>query len=110
MAKLAAVNDNNFETEVLALSKEKPVLVDFWAAWCGPCKMLAPTVEQIAVEKGENLKVVKLDVDDNPGVAGKYGILRIPTLILFKDGKVAAQLVGNQPKGNILAKLEPLLA
>ncbi len=109
MAKPSAVTDNSFEQEVIASSSEKPVLVDFWAAWCGPCKMLSPTVEQIANEKGEKLKVVKVDVDENPNIASRYQILSIPTLILFKDGKPAAQLVGNQPKANILAKVDPHL-
>jgi len=109
MAKPSAVTDNSFEQEVIASSNEKPVLVDFWAAWCGPCKMLSPTVEQIANEKGEKLKVVKVDVDENPNIASRYQILSIPTLILFKDGKPAAQLVGNQPKANILAKVDPHL-
>jgi thioredoxin 1 len=109
MAKPNAVTDNSFEQEVIASSNEKPVLVDFWAAWCGPCKMLSPTVEQIANEKGEKLKVVKVDVDENPNIASRYQILSIPTLILFKDGKPAAQLVGNQPKANILAKVDPHL-
>jgi thioredoxin 1 len=107
MSKPAAVTDSTFQQEVINGSNDKPVLVDFWAAWCGPCKMLAPTIEQIAEEKAGSLKVVKLDVDDNPEVAGKYGILSIPTMILFKDGKPAAQLVGNQPKARILSQLDP---
>ncbi|NWJ48034.1 MAG: thioredoxin [Chloroflexi bacterium] len=110
MAKPAVVSDNTFQQEVINASNEQPVLVDFWATWCGPCKMLSPTLEQIADEKIGKLKVVKMDVDDNPEVASKFGILSIPTMILFKNGKPAAQLVGNQPKARILSQIDPLLS
>jgi len=106
MAKPAAVTDSTFQQEVLNVSATQPVLVDFWAEWCGPCKMLGPTVEQIAEENGDKLKVVKVDVDSNPQVASKFGILSIPTLILFKDGKPAVQLVGNQSKVRILSQIQ----
>ncbi|MEI7556930.1 thioredoxin [Candidatus Chlorohelix sp.] len=110
MAKPAVVSDNTFQQEVINASNEQPVLVDFWATWCGPCKMLSPILEQIADEKIGKLKVVKMDVDDNPEIASKFGILSIPTMILFKNGDKVAQLVGNQPKARILSQIEPLLS
>ena len=84
--------DSNFETDVL--SSERPVLVDFWAAWCAPCRMLAPTVEAVAEKYATNARVVKLNVDDNPSVSQRYGIKGIPTLILFKNGKEEERIVG----------------
>ena len=86
----------NFETEVL--KSEKPVLVDFWAPWCGPCRMLAPILAEIAEEKGNTVKVGKVNVDEEPDLAAKYGISGIPAMLLFKDGKVAATSVGFKPK------------
>jgi thioredoxin 1 len=88
----AVVTDKTFETEVLK-SKE-PVVVDFFAEWCGPCKAMAPALDQVATEMAGKIKVVKLDVDQNPGTTMKYGIRAMPTLMIFKDGKVAAQHVG----------------
>jgi len=87
-----SVSDKTFESEVLKSSE--PVLVDFFAEWCGPCKAMAPALEQLAAEMKGKVKVVKLDVDQNPGVTSRYGIRAMPTLMLFKDGKVAAQHVG----------------
>lgn len=86
------VSDNTFEAEVLKSSE--PVLVDFFAEWCGPCKAMAPALDQVAAEMKGKVKVVKLDVDQNPAVTGEYGIRAMPTLMLFKDGKVAAQHTG----------------
>ena len=86
----------NFEAEVL--KSDKPVLVDFWASWCGPCRMLAPVLAEVAAEKGDKIKVGKVNVDEEPELAAKYGISGIPAMLLFKDGKVAATSVGFKPK------------
>ena len=97
--KVAEVGDQNFETEVL--NSPVPVLVDFWAAWCAPCRMLAPVVEAIAEQYDGQAKVVKLNVDENTLTSGKYNIKGIPTLLLFKDGVIKEQIVGNTTKGTI---------
>jgi thioredoxin 1 len=101
-----AVNDASFEKDVVEASKTQPVMVDFWADWCRPCHMLSPTVEEIAREHVGKLKVVKLNVDENINAAGKFNIRGIPTLLVFKGGQVADQIVGAQPKENILKVLE----
>ena len=93
------VTDESFQTDVLGA--DKPVLVDFWAEWCGPCKMIAPVLEEIAIEYGEKLKVCKMDVDANPDTAPKYGIRGIPTLILFNNGDVAGTKVGAVSKSQL---------
>jgi thioredoxin 1 len=101
------VNDGTFEQEVL--QSEQPVLVDFWAAWCGPCRALAPIVDQIAAEYTGKLKVMKMDVDKNAATPGRYGIRGIPALLIFKGGKVAEQIVGYVPKDTIDKSLAKVL-
>ena len=98
------VSDSSFEKEVL--SSSKPVLVDFWAEWCAPCRMLAPKVAAVAEHYGENASVVKLNVDDNPSTAQRYGIKGIPTLILFREGKEVERVVGSTSKESITRMIE----
>jgi thioredoxin 1 len=105
---ITEVTDINFQAEVL--EADTPVLVDFWAPWCGPCRMVAPVLEEMAGERGEALKIVKLNVDDNQQTAATYEVLSIPTLILFKSGAVAAKVIGAMPKKRLEAELEPALA
>lgn len=93
------ISDDNFETEVL--SSEIPVLVDFWATWCGPCKAIAPMLDELAAEYSGQLKIGKVNVDDNPKTPGKYGVRGIPTLILFKGGEIVEQVVGAVPKSQL---------
>jgi thioredoxin 1 len=107
MSQALAVTDQNFENEVL--QSATPVLVDFWATWCGPCRAVAPILDELSVEYANKLKVTKVDVDSNPNVSVKYGIRSIPTLLLFKDGKVVAQVVGAMSKQQLLLKLQPHL-
>lgn len=95
----AKVTDASFKSDVL--DSNLPVVVDFWAEWCGPCRMIAPALEEISKEMEGKVKIVKLNVDENPGTAGQFGIRSIPTLLLFKDGKQAAQMVGAKPKGEL---------
>ncbi len=102
------VNDNNFQAEVI--ESDTPVLVDFWAPWCGPCRMVAPVLEEIAQEKGDALKIVKLNTDENQQTAVAYEVLSIPTLILFKNGQIAKKVIGAYPKRKLEAELEPALA
>ena len=90
-------NDNNFKEEVL--NSDQPVLVDFWAAWCGPCKLLGPTIEELHKEMGDKVKIGKVNVDENQALAAAYGIMSIPTVIILKGGKIVEQFIGMQPKG-----------
>jgi thioredoxin 1 len=102
-----AVTDNDFATEVLESSL--PVLVDFWAEWCGPCRMIAPIVEEIGAENADKLKVVKLNVDENPGTARDYGIMSIPTLLVFRGGQAEKRIVGAKGKAQLLADLADVI-
>jgi thioredoxin 1 len=102
------VTDGNFQAEVI--EADKPVLVDFWAPWCGPCRVIAPSLEEIAEEK-DDLRIVKLNVDDNQATAARYDVMSIPTLILFKNGEVAHKIIGALPKSRLVQELEaPLTA
>jgi thioredoxin 1 len=104
---LTEVSDTNFQAEVLESSDA--VLVDFWAPWCGPCRIVAPHLEELDSER-EDLRVVKLNVDDNPETAARYNVMSIPTLLLFKNGQVAHQIIGALPKNRLVQELEPALA
>jgi thioredoxin 1 len=103
---IPAVTDASFQADVIDASNTQPVMVDFWADWCRPCKMLSPTVDEIARENAGKLKVVKLNVDDNMNVPGKFNIRGIPTLLVFKGGQVAEQIVGAVSKEQIVKALE----
>ncbi len=107
MGQTVEITDDNFKEQVL--ESNLPVLIDFWAVWCGPCKMVGPIVEQIAAEKSGQLKVGKVDVDSHKTVAGQYGIRSIPTLLLFKEGQVVEQIVGALSKSQLEEKIEPHL-
>jgi thioredoxin 1 len=108
MGKPQAVSDQTFEQEVL--KSDTPVLVDFWATWCGPCRMVGPVLEDVANEQGDKIKVAKLDVDANPITAGRFGVRAIPTMIVFKNGREADRIVGYHPKPQLMQKLSPHLS
>lgn len=107
MGQVSEVSDATFQTEVL--ESDKPVIVDFWAPWCGPCRVVSPILEEIAAEN-DSIRVVKLNVDENQQTAAQYQVLSIPTMILFKNGEVAKQLVGALPKQRIEEEFKPALA
>ncbi|HDQ00357.1 MAG TPA: thioredoxin [bacterium] len=107
MSGLLTVTEENFKSEVL--QSDLPVLIDFWAVWCGPCKAIHPIVEELAKDYQGKLKVGKCDVDSNQQIALKYGIRSIPTLLIYKDGEVVEQIIGAVPKQQIVKKLEPFL-
>jgi len=105
--KPVTLTDDNFEKEVI--NSDKPVLIDFWAVWCGPCKIIAPVVEELAAEYEGKVKVGKLDVDENQQASIKYGVRSIPTLLIFKNGKVKDTIIGAVPKSQIVQKLNAAL-
>jgi len=101
------LDDKNFEAEVIRSSI--PVLVDFWAEWCGPCKMITPVIDQLSIELEGKLKIAKVNVDESPELAGQFNVMSIPTLLVFKNGLPVDQIVGAMPKDKLLAKLQPHL-
>ena len=101
--------DASFMADVIEASKAQPVIVDFWATWCGPCRAVAPVLDEIANEQAENLTIYKLDIDENQRIAGQFGVMSIPTMILFRDGQPVKQIVGAKPKTALMRDIEPYL-
>jgi len=107
VSQMITVTTNTFETDVLKAGR--PILVDFWATWCGPCRMVSPILEELAQELAEKLTIAKVDVDAEPAIAAKYNIMSIPTMVLFKDGKEVTRLMGAMPKAAIKQRIEAYL-
>ena len=107
MADVMEVNDQNFEQEIL--QADRPAIIDFWAEWCAPCRAIAPIVKELADEYGDRVKIVKMDIDANPGTPGRYGVRAIPTVLAFQNGQVVEQPQGARPKSDFKAMVEKLL-
>jgi thioredoxin 1 len=108
MANVAEVTDQNFQSEVL--DSDQPIIIDFWAEWCAPCRQIAPIISELAEEYGDRVKIVKMDIDAHPNTPGQYGVRAIPTILAFKNGQVVEQLQGARPKADFKKMVEGLLA
>lgn len=108
MAEVIDVTDQNFEAEVL--NSDKPAIIDFWAEWCAPCRQIAPVIKELAAQYGDQVKIVKMDIEANPGTPGKYGVRAIPTILAFQGGQVVEQLQGARPKADFEEMVKKLIA